>query len=89
VTIGFNVVLALFILAPGFGVAMGLWAAAPHKTFGPAAPPTTSTITLAVVAIGALLAHIAGAVVLGGVGELARAACDQGGVSPQGQRLGT
>lgn len=79
-TIGFNVVLALFILAPGFGVAMGLWAASPHKTFRPAAPPTTSTITLAVVAIGALLAHIAGATAFGAVGELLRAACDRGDV---------
>lgn len=77
-TIGFNVVLALFILAPGFGVAMGLWAAPRHKAFRPAAPPTTSTITLAVVTIGALLAHIAGAVVFGILAEVARAVCSLG-----------
>lgn len=74
-TIGFNVVLALFILAPGFGAAMALWAAQRHKTFIPAAPATTSTITLAVVALGALLAHFVGAVFFGLIAELAYGIC--------------
>jgi hypothetical protein len=78
VTLGFNVVLALFILAPGFGVAMALWAAQRHKTFTPAAPATTSTITFAVVALSALIAHTAGAVVFGLLAEAARWICGAG-----------
>lgn len=79
-TIGFNVVLALFILAPGFGAAMALWASQRHKSFRPAAPPTTSTITLAVVAIGALVAHTVGAIVFGIAAEGLVAFCEYGGV---------
>jgi len=57
VTLGFNVVLALFVLAPGFAALAGIWVGSQHERFRPSAPPPGSILSLSVVTFGALAAH--------------------------------
>jgi hypothetical protein len=53
----YGLVLALFLLAPGFGVYAGLFSGAHLGVFRPGAPAPRSVLTLGVVVIGALVTH--------------------------------
>ena len=58
-TFSFNLVLALFLLAPGFALVAGVYYGGPRKRLETAPPPPNSVITLALVTGGALVAHLA------------------------------
>lgn len=57
-TFGFNLVLALFLLAPGFALVAGVYYGGPRARLETAPPPPNSIITLALVTAGALIAHL-------------------------------
>lgn len=62
-SLGFNVVLALFVLAPGLAVLGGIWLGTQSGKYLPAPPPPNSLLSLALVAIGALFVHAATALI--------------------------
>ncbi len=62
-TFSYGLVLALLLLAPGFGAYAGLFAGVQSAAFRPGAPSPTSILTLGVIVFGALLAHLAWAAV--------------------------
>lgn len=55
--VGLNLLTALFLLAPGFGVFVGVYYTGLRKPFRPAPAAPGSLLALALVAIGALVAH--------------------------------
>jgi hypothetical protein len=59
VTFSFNLVLALFLLAPGFAFVMGVYYGGPRTKLEPTPPPPNSLLALALVTSGALAAHLA------------------------------
>lgn len=58
-TFSYGLVLALLLLAPGFGAYAGLFAGVQSAAFRPGAPSPTSVLTLGIIVFGALLAHFA------------------------------
>ncbi|KQV58619.1 MULTISPECIES: hypothetical protein [unclassified Caulobacter] len=58
-TFSFNLVLALFLLAPGFAFVMGVYYGGPRTRLEPTPPPPNSLVALALVTSGALAAHLA------------------------------
>ncbi|NQE64415.1 hypothetical protein [Caulobacter sp. RHG1] len=58
-TFSFNLVLALFLLAPGFAFVMGIYYGGPRTRLEPTPPPPNSLVALALVTSGALVAHLA------------------------------
>ena len=69
-TFSFNLVLALFLLAPGFAFVAGIYSGGFKTRLETSPPPPNSIIALALVTAGALAAHVAWSV-LYGLGELA------------------
>jgi hypothetical protein len=64
VILSFNLVLALFLIAPGFGVYGGVFIPSRNSRFYISPPAPNSILTLAVVSLGALCAHAIWASVL-------------------------
>ena len=60
-TLSFNLVLALFLLAPGFAVYAGVYLGSQLGPIKSPPPPAGSILTLALVTVGALAAHLVGA----------------------------
>jgi hypothetical protein len=63
VTFSYNLLLALFLLAPGFGAYFGLFSATRQGRYQPSPPAPNSVLTLGVVVLGAMLAHAVLAVI--------------------------
>lgn len=55
---GLNLLTALFLLAPGFGVFAGVYLTGLRRPFRPAPAAPGSFLALALVTIGALTAHV-------------------------------
>lgn len=72
-TFSFNLVLALFLLAPGLALVAGVYAGSQQAHFNSAPPPAGSILTLTLVTAGALVAHAAAALLYG----LQRFACER------------
>lgn len=62
-TFSYNLVLALFLLAPGFAVFAGLYLGSQLGRIKSPPPLPGSILTLAIVTVGALAAHLAGSAV--------------------------
>ncbi len=56
-TASFNLLLALFLLAPGFGAFAGVYVTGLRRPFRPAPPAPGSLLALALVTVGALVTH--------------------------------
>jgi hypothetical protein len=63
VTFGFNLILGLFILAPGLAVFAGLYHGSQLGLVNSPPPPPGSNLALVIVTAGALVAHFIGALV--------------------------
>ena len=59
---GLNLLTALFLLAPGFGVFAGVYLTGLRRPFRPAPAAPGSFLALALVTIGALTAHVISAI---------------------------
>lgn len=64
-TFSFNLVLALFLLAPGFAAAAGLYVESQIQKIKSPPPPPGSILSLTIITVGALAAHLAGAAIYG------------------------
>ena len=80
-TFSFNLVLALFLLAPGFALVAGIYSGGFKTRLETSPPPPNSIITLALVTGGALLGHLTWTA-LYGLGELVAAAAHLGWTLP-------